>query len=139
MHLVRLGDASLPSDPDGQFGLVYSFDVFVHLDLHIQYRYLRQIHGLLEPGGRALVHTANLRAPRGWARFASQPAPSIRGFFFVTPETVDLLAEHAGFEIERRSDVDESNFYYGRDYVVLLRKAGSRDGDTAARRSSMSA
>jgi SAM-dependent methyltransferase len=139
VRLVRLDDAALPSGLDGRFGFVYSFDVFVHLDLHIQYRYLRQAHELLEPGGRAFVHTANLRAPRGWERFASQPAPSIRGFFFVTPDTVDLLAERAGFEVERRSVVDEGNFYYRRDYAVLLRKPVSAPDETAVRSRSTSA
>jgi hypothetical protein len=82
----------------------------------------RHSPALLEPGGRALVHTANLRTREGWERFASQPVPSIRGFFFVTPETVDLLAERAGFAVERRSEIDPGNFYYRRDYVALLRK-----------------
>lgn len=121
VRLVLLDDASLPAGLGG-FAFAYAFDVFVHLDLHVQHRYLRQLSALLEPGGRAVVHTANLRAPAGWERFASQPAPTIRGFFFVTPDTVDLLAEKAGFVIERRSEIDASNFYYGRDYVVLLRK-----------------
>jgi SAM-dependent methyltransferase len=124
VRLVLLKEASLPADLDGRFAFAYAFDVFPHLDLHVQYRYLRQLHTLLEPGGHALVHTSNLRAPAGWERFASQPVPSIRGFFFVTPETVDLLAEHAGFVVERRSQVDPSNFYYRRDYVALLRKSG---------------
>jgi SAM-dependent methyltransferase len=122
VHLVHLEDASLPTGLGRRFAFTYAFDVFPHLDLHVQYRYLRQLSDLLEPGGRAVVHTANLRTPAGWERFASQPAPTIRGFFFVTPETVDLLAERAGFVVERRSEVDPSNFYYGRDYVALLRK-----------------
>lgn len=122
VRLVLLEEASLPTGLDTRFAFAYAFDVFPHLDLHVQYRYLRELHELLEPGGRALVHTANLRTPGGWERFASQPAPSIRGFFFVTPETVDLLAQNAGFVVERRSDVDPSNFYYRRDYLALLRK-----------------
>jgi len=122
VRFVELEKASLPEGLENRFGLVYSFDVFVHLDLHTQHRYLRQVHSLLEPGGRAVVHTANLRAPRGWDRFASQPVPSIRGFYFVTPETVDLLAEKSGFVVDRRSEVDTESFYYGRDYVVSLRK-----------------
>ena len=123
VRLVLLKDASLPTGVDGRFAFAYSFDVFLHLDLHVQYRYLRQLHELLEPGGRALIHTSNLRAPAGWERFASQPAPSIRGFFFVTPETVDVLAENAGFVVERHSELDPGNFYYRRDYIALLHKA----------------
>ena len=122
VRLVLLQDAGLPPNLDRRFGFAYAFDVFVHLDLHVQYRYLRQLHDVLEPGGRALVHTANLRTPGGWERFASQPAPTIRGFFFVTPETIDLLAERAGFVVERRSEIDPGNFYYRRDYIALLRK-----------------
>lgn len=126
VHLVLLRDASLPPTLDRRFAFAYAFDVFMHLDLHVQYRYLRQLHDVLEPGGRALVHTANLRTPGGWERFASQPAPTIRGFFFVTPETVELLAEKAGFVVERRSAVDPTNFYYRRDYLALLRKDTAR-------------
>lgn len=122
VRLVLLKDASLPSGLGVEFGFAYAFDVFLHLDLHTQYRYLRQLHDLLEPGGRALVHTANLEAPAGWERFASQPVPTIRGFSFVTPRTVDLLAERAGLVVERRSEVDASNFYYARDYIALLAK-----------------
>lgn len=124
VRLILLEDSSLPPDLEGRFAFVYSFDVFLHLDLHTQHGYLRQMHALLEPGGRAVVHTANLRAPAGWERFASQPVPSIRGFYFVTPETVDLLAERAGFVVERRSEVEPDNFYYRRDYLALLRKPG---------------
>ena len=68
------------------------------------------------------MHTANLEAPAGWERFASQPVPTIRGFSFVTPRTVDLLAERAELVVERRSEVDASNFYYTRDYIALLAK-----------------
>ena len=113
---MHLEEASLPTDLDGRFAFAYSFDVFPHLDLHVQYRYLRQVHGLLEPGGRAVVHTANLKTPGGWERFASQPVPSIRGFFFVTPETCAGCSwrslRHSCWRVVAWKASVPGNFYY---------------------------
>ena len=121
-HLVLLRSDELPADLHGTVDLVYAFDVFVHLDVHTQWRYIRQFHDLLKPGGRALVHTTNLRARGGWERFAQQRAYGVRGHYFVVPELVDLLAERAGLRVVRRSPAESDNFYYARDYVALLEK-----------------
>ncbi|KAJ8598902.1 hypothetical protein CTAYLR_010748 [Chrysophaeum taylorii] len=105
-----------------KFDFVYCFDVMVHMDTHTIYRCLHKIRGLLKkPGGRAFISTANLAAPDGWARFESQPRFSVAGFFFLTPETVRLLASKAGFSIlEDSSSPDPSNTYYNRDYLAIL-------------------
>ena len=122
VELVLLRSPDLPRDLAGRVDFAYAFDVFVHLDLHTQWRYLLQLHDVLKPGGRALVHTTNLRAPRGWDRFAQQRRYDVRGHYFVIPELVDLLAERAGFAVVQRSEPTEDNFYYSRDYLALLER-----------------
>lgn len=123
VELVLLHSPELPRDLSGSVDFAYAFDVFVHLDLHTQWSYLVQLHDLLKPGGRALVHTSNLRAPQGWDRFVQQRRYDVRGHYFVIPELVDLLAERAGFAVVQRSEPRDDNFYYARDYLALLEKS----------------
>jgi SAM-dependent methyltransferase len=106
----------------GAFDFVYSFDVFVHVDLHVMWKYFRAIGAILRPGGRAFVHTANLTAPGGWARFERQPAYSVQGHYFVSPDIVHTLAERGGFKIVKTSTPDPSNVYLNRDYLVVMEK-----------------
>lgn len=130
-ELADLGDARfhvldgshLPADLQGQFDFLYSFDVFVHLDLHVQWRYLLDVKRLLKPGGRAFIHTANLTTTPGWDRFAAQDTYRVEGFYFMTPQAVATLASRAGLEVVRElSGSDGANFYYERDYFALLQK-----------------
>lgn len=119
-----LDGGHLPDGLDGQFDFLYSFDVFVHLDLHVQWRYLDDVHRLLRPGGRAFVHTANLTTKAGWERFAGQDAYRVEGFYFMTPQAVATLASRAGLRIvDELSGSDDGNFYYERDYFALLEKS----------------
>jgi SAM-dependent methyltransferase len=113
----------LPDGLDGHFDFLYAFDVFVHLDLHVQWRYLDDMHRLLKPGGRAFIHTADLTTKAGWERFAAQDAYRVEGFYFMTPQAVATLASRAGLRLlDERSGSDEGNFYYERDYFALLEK-----------------
>jgi 2-polyprenyl-3-methyl-5-hydroxy-6-metoxy-1,4-benzoquinol methylase len=52
-----------PKECHDSFDFVYSFDVFVHLDLHMIWQYIQQIHKILKPGGKAFISTANLSSP----------------------------------------------------------------------------
>lgn len=118
-----LDGTGLPAACTDRFDFVYAFDVFVHLDLHTQWRYLQEIHRVLRPGGRALVHTADLTTGPGWERFAAQAWYRVEGFYFMTPQAVRTLACRAGLTVEReRSGGDGSNFYYDRDHLALLAK-----------------
>lgn len=113
----------LPSTLAGQLDFLYAFDVFVHIDLHVQWRYLQEVFRILKPGGMAFLHTANLSAPAGWDRFAAQDGYRVEGFYFMTPEAVRILIAHAGLAlIEEGGGVPSNNFYLARDYVVLVRK-----------------
>jgi hypothetical protein len=56
-----LGDGlSLTGIPDNSISLVFSFDSLVHVNLQCLTAYAGEIHRVLEPGGHAFVHHANL-------------------------------------------------------------------------------
>lgn len=103
---------------------IYSFDVFVHLDLHTMWKYFRQIHRALRTGGHAFIHTSNLKAPGGWERFSSQEEFSVIDHYPISPEIIDILAERSGLKIIKSSIPDPANFYLNRDYLVILEKNG---------------
>jgi len=88
---------------DGHIDYIYSFDVFVHLDIHTQYNYLQQCYQLLNFDGYLFIHTSNLQTDLGWQRFSHQHHASVAGFYFVVPSMIDLLLEITCFVIVRRS------------------------------------
>lgn len=120
VQLVQLEDTRLPDHLVGQVDFIYSFDVFVHLDLHTLYRYLVDMARVIKPDGRILIHTSNLSATEGWNRFSSQSAYSVAGHYFICPELLHILVEHAGLRLVKESQERADNFYYARDYVCLL-------------------
>eukprot|EP00913_Durusdinium_trenchii_P013207 g12396.t1 len=77
-HLLQ-GDAPYPARFHETFDVVYSFDVFVHMDLHEMRHTLTCIQSILRPGGLLFVSFANLLAPEGWRRFARQKHYSLQG------------------------------------------------------------
>lgn len=119
------GPASIPSRFDSSFDFVYSFDVFVHLDLHTIWPYFQAIHRMLRPGGHAFISTSNILAPLGWERFSRQKKYSVGGFYFLSPDMARALASRAGFEVVKESSWTEGteNVYYERDFLFVLKKA----------------
>jgi cyclopropane fatty-acyl-phospholipid synthase-like methyltransferase len=111
---------SFPVQFSEKFDFVYSFDVFVHLDLHAIWNYFKEIKKILKKGGRVCLHTTNLKAPKGWDRFNKQKFYSVEGHYFITPDIIKLFAEKAGYKIIKTSQVDTSNFYYSRDFLFLM-------------------
>ena len=122
VHYILLDQPKFPDRFAGKFDFLYSFDVFVHLDLHTIWKYFNEIRTVLREGGKAFVHTTNLKAPKGWEWFSSQDTYSVGGGYFVCPEIIDVLAQHSNLRIVKRSSIDPSNFYLGRDYLVVLEK-----------------
>ncbi len=118
----HLPTPAFPPALAGRFDFLYSFDVFVHLDLHVQWRYLQEIERALKPGGRAFLHTANLTSDAGWERFAEQDRYRVEGFYFMTPEAVRTLIGRAGLRVVEEMGGQPGNFYYGRDFLVLIEK-----------------
>ena len=111
---------TLSDGTEETFDFIYSFDVFVHLDLHAIWSYFLEIKKMLKKDGKVFLHTSNLSAPMGWDRFVNQGEYSVEGHYFITPETIGVLAEKAGFEIIKTSTIDPANFYYHRDFLFIL-------------------
>jgi SAM-dependent methyltransferase len=122
VELRRLERPALPAELEGAVDFAYAFATFLHLDLHMMWRYFREFARVLRPGGHAFVHTATLTTPDGWALFASQERYSVEGFYFVSPEIVRTLASHAGLTLVRESSADPDNAYLNRDHFALFRK-----------------
>lgn len=109
-----------PKNYKYKFDFVYSFDVFVHLDLHTIWSYFKEIKKILSKSGKVFLHTTNLNAPKGWERFSKQDKYKVEGHYFVVPEIIKQLASKAGYKIIKESVIDEDNFYYKRDYLFIL-------------------
>jgi len=116
------GNQDYPPEFDGSFEFVYSFDVFVHLDLHQMRRTLRSIRKLLRPGGLCFISFANILAPDGWRRFVRQQQYSVGGFYFVSPDIVRCLLARGGLELWEASTPRAGNTYLSRDLLVLARR-----------------
>lgn len=79
-HHLTTG-SGFPSEVYGTFDFIYSFDVFVHLDLHTIWQYFQELYKLLKVNGQAFISTANVMSPLGWARFSKQQKYSVGGFY----------------------------------------------------------
>jgi SAM-dependent methyltransferase len=122
IRFILLHDPVLPDTLIGKCDFIYSFDVFVHLDLHTMWKYFMQVNRGLKQGHRAFIHTTNLKAPGGWDRFCVQSEYSVSGHYFISPEIVEILANHSGLQIVKTSTPEPTNFYLNRDYLVILEK-----------------
>ena len=67
---ILLKQSQFPPELADRFDFIYSFDVFVHLDLHNMWQYFKEIRRILKDGGKAFIHTTNLKAPEGWKKFS---------------------------------------------------------------------
>ena len=112
---------------EGEFDVVYAFDVFPHLDLHTQREYFRAFHRLLRPGGggRVFLSVATVTTPLGWARFERQTHYTAGGFWFTSPDAIHAMAAHTGWEIVQESEPDptSANLYINRDYLFIMKPA----------------
>ena len=122
VQFVLLDSPQLPRELRSQIDFMYSFDVFVHLDLHMIWKYFQEFHAALRPAGRVFLHTTNLKAPGGWAFFSSQDHYSATSHYFICPEIVETFAELAGFRMLKTSEADPSNFYLNRDFLFVMEK-----------------
>jgi SAM-dependent methyltransferase len=107
----------------GKFDFVYSFDVFVHLDVLTIWQYFREISLCLKPGGKAFLHTTNLAAQAGWENFCAQQQNDPTDHCFISPEIVDIFAARSNLRIIKKSAIDPTNFYLNRDYLFVLEKS----------------
>lgn len=91
--------------PETSFDFVFSYDVFVHIDMEDVYSYLQEIRRVLKESGKGLLHFANLLSPDGWKKFVSE-LPSNKGgnksfdrFRFLTWEIVERFLASLNFKI----------------------------------------
>jgi ubiquinone/menaquinone biosynthesis C-methylase UbiE len=84
---------------------IFSFDCFVHIEIEDIYCYLQEMKRVLTPGGRGLLHFANLNSAEGWDKFITE-APTNRGhpkhfdrFCFLTWEIVEKFFSSLELEI----------------------------------------
>jgi SAM-dependent methyltransferase len=124
VELILQDGPGLPRKLSGRLDFIYSFDVFLHLDLHTMWKYVQEMSLALRPGGRALLHTTNLTAPDGWQMFAEQDAYSVEYGWFVSPEIVRTLVAHTDLILVKESQPAPSNLYFNRDYLAVLQKPG---------------
>jgi ubiquinone/menaquinone biosynthesis C-methylase UbiE len=122
---VRFGLVDGTTLPVGAqaFDFLYAFDVFVHLDLHTQWKYIHEIARTLKPAGKAFIHTANLATDRGWTKFSQQDQYEVTGFYFVTPEVIRTLISRAGMRVVKESTPGEHNCYVDQDLLVVMEMA----------------
>jgi len=76
---------------------------------------------VLKQSGKGLVHTSNITATAGFARFEQQKEASVQGFCFTSPDAVRVMVKRAGLEIVQESQIDQSNVYYYRDYLCVVK------------------
>lgn len=123
VRLHQLDDTRL-SAGDGTFDFVYSFAVFVHLDLHTIWKYFQEIARVLKPGGHASLQVADLTKPLGWKRFASQDTYKPETHYFVSPQMIRALASHAGLDLVVEHEPDPERFHTNETLFFVLRKPG---------------
>lgn len=121
VRYVLATSPAVPVELRGRLDFAYSFDVFVHLDLHTQWQYIAATAQGLRPGGRAFFHTANLTTENGWSRFAAQPHFTVGGYYFVSPEIVRTLLDRAGLVVVEEAQLGPTG-YRAQDFLVLVEK-----------------
>jgi SAM-dependent methyltransferase len=71
VKLVQLTDVSLAPFAGSSFDVVYSTNVFPHLDEMDRWRYVQEAMRVLRPGGRIFVDNIGIESDAGWSMFAN--------------------------------------------------------------------
>lgn len=115
---------TLPDLPGGSLDYAVSFDVFVHFEPRLVYWYLRQIAGLLKPGGVGVIHYANASTGLGWAQFERHLESNLKqrtffaAFGVMCPELMAAFLRALALEV-----VSVDTGVIPRDAVAVFRKA----------------
>jgi SAM-dependent methyltransferase len=90
LHLVKNNGTDFPGVADASIDFVFSFGVFVHLDMPVIEGYLQEIKRVLKPGGNAILHYSDKR---------KEQARRNRNFSDNDPERMRAAVTGAGFRI----------------------------------------
>lgn len=71
VRLVRLENVGLREFEDASFDVVYTTDMFEHLDEIDRWRYVQEAFRVLRPGGRFYMDNIDLESEAGWVSFAN--------------------------------------------------------------------
>jgi 2-polyprenyl-3-methyl-5-hydroxy-6-metoxy-1,4-benzoquinol methylase len=63
------------------YDFIYSFDVFVHVDIHTFYHTLLSLQKIVTPESHIFMSVANLCSENGWTRFSKQKVFKVAGFY----------------------------------------------------------
>ena len=116
----------IPPLEEYSIDFAYSFDVMVHLEPRIIFRYMQELRKVLKPGSFYFLHVATMETRAGWDHFMESVRRGITNrtlgsFEYLERGTIERFAHSLGFQIARVSEEDESNYYYKRDRCYLLK------------------
>jgi len=102
VELLELPSADLAPIADASLDLVYCTVVFMHLYEWDRYRYVKEAHRVLRPGGRCYFDNVDITTDHGWEVFSSGAAylPNQRPAHLSMVSTADELetyGKRAGF------------------------------------------
>jgi len=104
VRLVKLDHVGLAQFQPSSFDVVYSTNMFDHLDETDRWLYIRDAFRVLRSGGRLYVDNTDLESDAGWSAFAngaSAGGDKERPPYLPTPATAAeyaAYARHAGFQ-----------------------------------------
>lgn len=125
LRLHQTDGMTLPPMRPTSLDYVFAFDVFIHFEPRLVYWYLRQIEGLLKPGGTGILTYANVLSPIGWHKFESGLEENVQrrtdpvAFGVMCPQLMVKFLEELRLEV-----VSADLGLIPRDAVAVFRKPG---------------